>query len=82
MTVRSRDFKSPASTDFAIGAVALPGQSRGWPGLYKSVRKPARRADSSVRTNKKPRTSGIYGAFHMEAEVGIEPAFTDLQSGA
>ncbi|VXD00796.1 hypothetical protein PSEUDO8Z_60605 [Pseudomonas sp. 8Z] len=31
---------------------------------------------------KKPRKSLIYEAFLLEAEVGIEPAFTDLQSGA
>jgi hypothetical protein len=29
---------------------------------------------------KKPRNSLSYGAFLLEAEVGIEPAFTDLQS--
>ncbi len=34
------------------------------------------------RKEKKPRNSLSYGAFLLEAEVGIEPAFTDLQSGA
>lgn len=34
------------------------------------------------RTGKKPRNTLSYGAFLLEAEVGIEPAFTDLQSGA
>ena len=35
-----------------------------------------------IRTNKKPRKRRACGALILEAEVGIEPAFTDLQSAA
>lgn len=54
MTVRSADFKSAASTDFAIRA-ALTHYKKG------------------------PLTRAL---FFLEAGVGIEPAYADLQSAA
>jgi len=31
---------------------------------------------------KKPQATSCLGLFNMEADVGIEPAYTDLQSAA
>jgi hypothetical protein len=73
MTLRSRDFKSPASTDFAIRAVAAYLILRG-----RNIYSPARL--SKIR--KTPVTQRVTGVLIVEAEVGIEPAYTDLQSAA
>lgn len=36
----------------------------------------------NIRRKQKAPQTLIYGALILEAEVGIEPAFTDLQSAA
>lgn len=42
----------------------------------------AEKAARKTTNKKKPQADQLLGAFYLEAEVGIEPAFTDLQSGA
>lgn len=87
--ITQKDFKSPASTDFAIRAAARCSVSRHAPGKGWTIYSPNSSAQvaepgnsRSGQLKKKPCKSSIYRAFLLEAEVGIEPAFTDLQSGA
>lgn len=89
-----RGFKSLSSTDFAIRAVALLrdrlAATRGiytarwvqarFARVFSVAAKSAKRSGAGEK--KKPRKYLIYGALIMEADVGIEPAYTDLQSAA
>ncbi len=61
MASRPRDFKSLASTSFAI---------RAW------------RDDRMLQATAVQKKKAPEGALKMEAEVGIEPAYADLQSAA
>ena len=71
MTLRSRDFKSLASTDFAIRAV----------GIEKGYFSTAGRCASTVDEGDAFAALGADQAM-LEARVGIEPAYTALQAAA
>ena len=72
----ARDFKSPASTDFAIRAVALCKEPD-----YIQPSPSSQGMPKHIRGNEKGLVNhGSTRPFKLEAEVGIEPAFTDLQS--
>jgi hypothetical protein len=75
MALRPRDFKSLASTSFAIRAAL---EAYAMHARLQVDGPPPRIASHGTRKTKAPPERG----FGLEAEVGIEPAYADLQSAA